>query len=354
MTLMIGVGGAGGAAATRRSRRGRARNYRIWCDPTFGAYLRGSLGHGRAMNAAVDLRGFRNESASGKEIFRRAQDPLRARAVRGHPRRGQGQGRAGRTSGDGAHRRRGIRRLCAVGLRHGPGWAGLHGGRRSLDAARHSLDAGLRAHRLQWHGQGQAVSLLLARGAASASSRGSPRRGLTMYTGIEPEFMLLARRRGRQARALSTPPTTSTSPATTTRACRAPARCSTKSSPRLRAVGIDVYQIDHEDAQRPVRSQLHLCRCAEVRRQLHLRQDGGERDRAQARHDRHLHAEAVLQPHRQRRAFPHLAGQRRSRRILFDDKNDKSRPGALDAGLSFPRRRARSMRARWRPCARRP
>ena len=40
----------------------------------------------------------------------------------------------------------------------------------------------------------------------------------------------------------------STSPATTTRACRAPARSSTSMVDALRAVGIDVYQIDHEDA----------------------------------------------------------------------------------------------------------
>ena len=43
------------------------------------------------------------------------------------------------------------------------------------------------------------------------------------------------------------PPTISTSPATTTRACTARARCSMKWWPALRAVGIDVYQIDHED-----------------------------------------------------------------------------------------------------------
>ena len=41
---------------------------------------------------------------------------------------------------------------------------------------------------------------------------------------------------------------TSTSPATTTRACRAPARVLDELTTSLRAVGIDVYQIDHEDA----------------------------------------------------------------------------------------------------------
>ena len=69
-----------------------------------------------------------------------------------------------------------------------------------------------------------------------------------MYMGIEPEFMLLGRDAARQARARSMPPTRSTSPATTTRACRAPAPCSTTSRSACAAVGIDVYQIDHEDA----------------------------------------------------------------------------------------------------------
>ena len=92
--------------------------------------------------------------------------------------------------------------------------------------------------------------------------------------------------------------------------------------------------------ERPVRGELHLRRCAEVRRQLHLREDGGQRDRAQARHDRDLHAQAVLQPHRQRRALPHLASATTSTKNLFDDDSDKQRPGAVDAGLSLPRRRA--------------
>ena len=67
-----------------------------------------------------------------------------------------------------------------------------------------------------------------------------------MYTGIEPEFMLLARDEA-EARAVDAP-TSSRSPAMTTRVCRAPAPFSMTSSNCLRSVGIDVYQIDHEDA----------------------------------------------------------------------------------------------------------
>src|ERR1700722_9255118 len=69
-----------------------------------------------SLNAAVAIRGFRDESASSTEIFRRAQDPLCSGAVRGYPWRREGQGRAGRTSGDGPHRRSGLRRLRPLGL----------------------------------------------------------------------------------------------------------------------------------------------------------------------------------------------------------------------------------------------
>jgi hypothetical protein len=91
--------------------------------------------------------------------------------------------------------------------------------------------------------------------------------------------------------------------------------------------------------QRPVRDQFHLCRCAQVRGQFHLRQDGGERDRAQARHDRHLHAEAVLESHRQRCAFSRLARVRGAKERLSRSER-QVRDGALDAGVPVPRRRA--------------
>ena len=71
--------------------------------------------------------------------------------------------------------------------------------------------------------------------------------GLTMYTGIEPEFMLLARDRTESSRR-SMLPIRSRSPAMTTRGCRAAAPSSMSWSSALRSVGIDVYQIDHEDA----------------------------------------------------------------------------------------------------------
>ena len=92
---------------------------------------------------------------------------------------------------------------------------------------------------------------------------------------------------------------------------------------RLRSVGIDVYQIDHEDANGQFEVNFTYADALEVRRQLHVRENGGQRDRAQARHDRHVHAQAVLQPHRQRRAFPHLAGQRQARRTCSRTTADK-------------------------------
>ena len=104
--------------------------------------------------------------------------------------------------------------------------------------------------------------------------------------------------------------------------------------------------------ERPVRGELHLCGCAEVRRQLHVREDGGERDRAQARHDRHLHAQAVLEPHRQRRAFPHLDGQRQAEEsVRGQDATSaawRCRRWPINSSAACWR-----TRARWRRCARR-
>ena len=68
---------------------------------------------------------------------------------------------------------RGIRRVRAVGLRHGPARPGLHGGRRSVDAHAHSVDAGLRAHRLQ-RPRARASRIRTARASrCSAARRGS-------------------------------------------------------------------------------------------------------------------------------------------------------------------------------------
>ncbi len=63
---------------------------------------------------------------------------------------------------------------------------------------RHALDAGIRAHHLQWRRQRQAVSLLFARRAAGADRAARRSAASRMFTGIEPEFMLLRAARGRQ------------------------------------------------------------------------------------------------------------------------------------------------------------
>ena len=107
---------------------------------------------------------------------------------------------------------------------------------------------------------------------------------MTMYTGIEPEFMLLERRRRRHARCRSTPPTRSTSPATTTRgSSRSQRRCSTSCRRRCAQVGIDVYQIDHEDANGQFEVNFTYADALTTADNFTLVQDGGQRDRAQAR-----------------------------------------------------------------------
>jgi len=113
-------------------------------------------------------------------------------------------------------------------------------------------------------------------------------RGLTMYTGIEPEFMLLSRRAdgslgGRFHRR-------------SRQACydyKGLYRSREVLDEMVRgfAPSHRVYQIDHETAtasskstsRTPMRSSPRI---------TYLRQDGGQRDRPQARHDRDVHAEA--------------------------------------------------------------
>ncbi len=289
-------------------------------------------------------------AAEAQALFAQARDQVRARAVRGHPRRREGQGGAGGASRHGAHRWRGIRGLRALGLRHGAARPGLHGRRRSFDAHAHSLDAGLRAPRLQRHGQGQALSVLLARRAA-APARAARRARHDAVHGHRAGVHVA----GRDASGKLGPFDATD---TLDKPCYDYKGLS-RASAVLDEITLSLAQRGHRrlpdrprGRERPVRGELHLRGCAEVRRQLHLRENGGQRDRAQARHDRHLHAQAVLQPHGQRRALPHLASATTSTKNLFDD-------AATSAACSCRRWPITSSaacwrtRARWRRCARR-
>ena len=110
---------------------------------------------------------------------------------------------------------------------------------------RHPVDAGIRAHHLQRRRQRKILSVLLASRAASAdcAARGA---GLTLFTGIEPEFMLLSRRADG-----SFGPADATDdldkPCYDYKGLYRTREVLDEMVAGLRAVGIDVYQIDHED-----------------------------------------------------------------------------------------------------------
>ena len=254
-------------------------------------------------------------TTEAQELFRKHDIKLRAGAVRRHPRRGQGEGRAGRTSRHGARRRRRLRRLRAVGLRHGARTAPTTW-RSAISSTLHAICRGCRAMRAS---------------SATARSSGKPypycsrvalqrqldrldraraddvhrHRARIHAAGARRRRHARALRRHRHARQallrLQGPVARQ----------RVPRRAGRR---RCAPVGIDVYQIDHEDANGQFEVNFTYADALKSADNFMLREDGGQRDRARARHDRHVHAEAVLESHRQRRALPHLAGQRQARR----------------------------------------
>ena len=86
-----------------------------------------------------------------------------------------------------------LRRLRVVGIRHGAARSRLHGRGRSRHAAARPVDAGLRAHGDLGHVHGKPYPYC-SRVALKNALDALAKKGLTLYTGIEPEFMLLKRR----------------------------------------------------------------------------------------------------------------------------------------------------------------
>ena len=136
------------------------------------------------------------------------------------------------------------------------------------------------------------------------------KKGLTLYTGIEPEFMLL--KRGADGSIGPCDDTdTLEKPCYDYKGLARSAAFLERLVDSLRRVGIDVYQIDHEDANGQFEVNFtYADALTTADRHIYL-QDGGLRDRQPDGHDRHVHAQAVLQPHRHRRPLPHLGRRRR-------------------------------------------
>ena len=89
--------------------------------------------------------------------------------------------------------------------------------------------------------------------------------------------------------------------------------------------------------ERPVRDELGIRRLPDDRRPPRLLQVHGQGDRREARLARHLHAEALHQPHRQRLPRPCLGlGQERQEQPV---PRSQGRARPVQAGLPVPRRR---------------
>ena len=232
----------------------------------------------------------------------RATDRVSVRSVRRHARQAERQARPGAPHRRPAHRRRGLRRVRRRRHRPGPARPGHDRGPRPEDADDPALAAQRGAVRVRRDGRGRAVAVLPAHDPAQpARARQGAR--------VRAEG-------GRRARVLPGPP-----PRGRHDRGRRPARharppllrhARADPEPRLRLAGLKggdrarVGQLRHRPRgrQRPVRAELPVRRRADHVRPgcvlpLHGRVAG-----AAARADRHVHAQAVREPDRERLPLP--------------------------------------------------
>ena len=161
------------------------------------------------------------------------------------------------------------------------------------------------------------------------------RKGLTLYTGIEPEFMLLKRKADRLRRASRRHATRWTSPATTTRGSPAALRFLERLVDAAKAVGLDVYQIDHEDGNGQFEVNFTYSDALTTADRYVVFKMAASEIAQPDGHDRDLHAQAVRQPHRHRRAFPSCPSATAKHQNLFHDDKDKRGLGLSKMGYHF-------------------
>ena len=113
----------------------------------------------------------------------------------------------------------------------------------------------------------------------------------------------------------------------------------------LRAVGIDVYQIDHEDANGQFEVNFtYGDALTTADRHIFFKMAASEIAH-QMGMIATLHAQAVLQSHRhRRRTFTSSIGDAKTTNLFHDDK-DKRGLGSVEDGLSLPRLACSRMRA---------
>ena len=264
---------------------------------------------------------------------------------------GKGQGGAGRAPRHGTHRRGGIRGFRSLGSRDGTRGSGLHGGRRSVDAV--GLIPWMPGYaRLICNGVvNEKPYPYCSRVALQAQIARLEERGLTLFTGHRAGVHAARAACRRQPRA-GGPHGRSGQALLRLQGLYRTREALDEMVSGLRAVGIDVYQIDHEDGNGQFEINFTYADALQVRGQFHIRENGGQRDRAQARDDCDFHAEAVLEPHRQRGAFPRFGRIGRAEERVSRSVRQVGH-GSVHDGLSVPGRHPRSTRAPFAPWRRR-
>jgi glutamine synthetase len=212
-----------------------------------------------------------------------------------------------------------------------------------------ALAARLRPHRLRRPRERRALAEYDPRGAEEADQAPHAMAGPST-----PGWSRSSRCSSARSTARSSPPIRATrcpSPATTTRACRATACSSKRLSDSLRAVGIDVYQIDHEDANGQFEINYTFTDCL-TSATTTLLQDGRLGDRQRPGHDLLLHAQALRQPAGQRHAHAHVDRRNRQDQPVRGQVR-QARPRPVEAGLPLPGRHLAHAPALAALCARR-
>ena len=270
------------------------------------ARMRIACAHERVLHRA-DLGGRRQELHQGQ------RHRVSVRAVRGHARQAERQARA-RSSlrrPDGGRRR--LRRVRRRRHRPVPARPGSRrdAGRAQLHAA--VVEAGRGAARLRRARGGRGVALLPAHDPAPPA-RPCPRARIRVHDRRGARVLPGARARGRRDRAGR--PARPARPALLRHA-------RPHAQPRLHVADLalrDRLRLEQlrqrpRGRERPVRAELRLLRRAHHGRPCRVLPIHGRVARAGARHDRHVHAEAVRPPHRQRLPLPHEPVEGRPERV---------------------------------------
>jgi glutamine synthetase len=157
-------------------------------------------------------------------------------------------------------------------------------------------------------------------------------KGWTLFTGLEPEFSLLKRGVNGKVEPCDASDTLA-KPCYDYKGLSRTRVFLERLSDALRATGIDVYQIDHEDANGQFEMNYTYTDALTSCRPLRVLQDGRQRDRARAGADLLVHAQALLAPAGQRHAHAPVDRGRPTQPVPRQER--PARPEPVDAGYHF-------------------